>query len=150
MNPTHDPKKCITLDEFCREANKVLVESGDLPTYTCNVIGKCLDFGGLYAKESNVENPKSYRLTCEEFSVVCELQFGSCEGIYVEVYLVGKWRHDQKEDGRLRVGVFKSDSDGRDMALTMGKICGAIPYHLNRFINSRIEDFMGGGKGKEG
>lgn len=143
MNPTHDPKKCISLYDFCEALNKLFEQNGviDMSVLEHGYM-KCMDF--------SIKDARKYRLTREEFSVDAKVTFGSNEGIYVDVYLDGKWRDEQKENGRLWIGCYKTLGESRKDAEAMGKMAGAISYFAHKYVGDNIEDFMGGGKGKEG
>ena len=144
MNEEHDPMKCITLQD-CLDGIWELVK-GDIPE------GLELDYvslGGFIAKTPSGANPSDYRLTSCEFNVNPTVDYGGSEGIYVDVYFVGKWDANQDENSRMYCGCIKTLQEDKEAMRKMGELCGLIVYHAREFINSRIDEFDGSGGEKE-
>lgn len=139
MNPTHDPKKCISLFDFCETVNKILEEEHVLDMGV-------LEHGYMKCMDNSIPDARKCRLTSSDFTIETRVVYGSNEGIFVDIYLSGRWQSDQKEDGRLWIGCYKTLGEGRIYAEAMGKLAGAINYFAHKFVNEHIDDFTGFGK----
>lgn len=76
-----------------------------------------------------------------EFDVECVAHFGSCEGIYIEVFLHGNLGIEpESEDGRrYYIGTLKTLSDDFDAMRACGELAGIITAVGRKlvFVNSR-------------
>lgn len=107
-------------------------ESGDL----CG-IEPILDYYLPNKKEPLHPENDTY-LTDYSFSAVASMRFG-CEGIFVDLSLVGSFDGSQKE--RCSIGTFKTLRDDAEASRLMGQLCGVLMYHTSKYVNKNIHRY---------
>ena len=65
--------------------------------------------------------------------------FGSSEGIYVDVYLEGKF--DGSDCRKTSLATFKTLDTSLDACRKMGELCGILMYHGSRYVNQNIHRY---------
>lgn len=73
-----------------------------------------------------------------EWDTICTLQFGGCEGIYLDVYAVGNIGRGKE---KVRLGVFKTLDTAREAFYTMAKLEADFIWETRDFVDSHIEEF---------
>lgn len=144
-NPTRDPKKCITLQDFLEGAWTMARESGDIPD-TLEL--DYANWGGVCTETPTGITPKKYRITSPGFDIIPQICYGSNEGIYIDVFMFGNWdvTLDVNKNHRMHIGTIKTLGEGKNDMMMMGQLCGVIAYYFRKFVNSRIDEFDGSGK----
>lgn len=78
-------------------------------------------------------------LTDYRFDISPRIMFGSSEGIYVDVYLEGKF--DGSDSRQTSIGTFKTLRTDLDACCRMGELCGAFLSHGSQYINREIHRY---------
>lgn len=78
-------------------------------------------------------------LTDYRFNIVPSLQFGGCEGIYLDLLLEGSF--DATDRTRLPIGTIKTLREDQEACELMGRLCGLLMYHGNVYINDNIHRY---------
>ena len=91
---------------------------------------------------SKVELDKLYRCS---FDVTGQTCYGGSEGVYGEIYLIGKWKQEGKEDAEqrsyARICTLKTLAASKKAYLAMGSIVNSLCYHANHFVAENIGRF---------
>ena len=91
----------------------------------------------------NREEPDSHdqdtSLTDYRFDISPQISFGSSEGIYVDVYLDGKF--DDSGVKRTSIGVFKTLRTDPEACRLMGELCGVLMYHGSLYVDKEIHRY---------
>lgn len=78
-------------------------------------------------------------LTDYRFDIAPQMTFGSSEGIYVDVYLIGKF--DDSGTSQTSIGVFKTLRTDLEACRLMGELCGVLMYHGSCYVNKDIHRY---------
>ena len=97
-----------------------------------------LDYYLPNPSEPNSPDRDTY-LTDYEFDIVPAIMFGSSEGIYVDVYLEGKF--DGSDCRKTSLATFKTLDTSLDACRKMGELCGILMYHGSRYVNQNIHRY---------
>ena len=97
-----------------------------------------LDYYLPNSSEPNFSDRDTY-LTDYQFDIVPAIMFGSSEGIYVDVYLEGKF--DGSDCRKTSLATFKTLDTSLDACRKMGELCGILMYHGSRYVNQNIHRY---------
>ena len=78
------------------------------------------------------------------FDVIGYPVYGSCEGIYGDIYFYGEWMPQQEMEplhSKVRVYVMKTLSTSKEAYLGMGEMVNLICYYANEFIATHLNRF---------
>lgn len=103
-----------------------------------SAIEPILDYYLPNREEPATHNQDTY-LTDYRFDIAPQVTFGSCEGIYVDVYLEGKF--DESGIKQTSIGVFKTLRTDLEACRLMGELCGILMYHGSRYVNEEIHRY---------
>ena len=78
-------------------------------------------------------------LTDYRFNIVPVIQYGGSEGIYVCLYLDGKF--DNSGNTKLRIGTFKTLQSDLAACRRMGELCGVLLYYATAYVNENIHRY---------
>ncbi len=78
-------------------------------------------------------------LTDYRFNIVPILQFGYCEGIYLDLLLEGSF--DVTDRTRLPIGTIKTLRQDQEACELMGRLCGLLMYHGNAYVHDNIHRY---------
>lgn len=95
-----------------------------------------------YYLPNRQEPPAPYEdayLTNYSFSAEAKVSYGCCEGIFVDLDLVGTFDDSGKD--RCRVGTFKTLREDAEAGRLMGQLCGVLMYHAAKYINENIHRY---------
>lgn len=91
----------------------------------------------------NKEEPESpdrdQYLTDYRFNIIPHLQFGSCEGIYLDLLLEGSF--DATDRTRLPIGTIKTLGEDQEACELMGRLCGLLMFHGNAYVNDNLHRY---------
>lgn len=96
-----------------------------------------LDYYLPSPKEPSEPDVDSY-LTNYSFSTQAAVSYG-CEGIFVDLDLVGTFDDSGKE--RCRIGTFKTLREDAEAGRLMGQLCGILMYHATKYVNENIHRY---------
>ena len=82
---------------------------------------------------------KDSYLTDYRFDLVPRLNFGSCEGIYLDLYLEGSF--DASDKRAVSIGTFKTLRTDLEACQLMGSLGGALMYYGYKYINREIHRY---------
>ncbi len=71
-----------------------------------------------------------------EFDFCALVNPGKSEGIYIDVYLTGKF--DQSGKDYCRIATFKTLCEDVGAFKIMGELCGSLTCYANQYINSQL------------
>lgn len=78
------------------------------------------------------------------FDVIGYPIYGSCEGIYGDIFFYGEWmpQHEEKPfHSKVRVYLMKTLSTSKEAYLGMGEMVNLICYYANEFIATHLSRF---------
>ena len=78
-------------------------------------------------------------LTDYRFNIIPHLQFGSCEGIYLDLLLEGSF--DATDRTRLPIGTIKTLRQDQEACELMGRLCGLLMFHGHAYVNDNIHRY---------
>lgn len=78
-------------------------------------------------------------LTDYRFNIIPHLQFGSCEGIYLDLLLEGSF--DATDRTRLPIGTIKTLGEDQEACELMGRLCGLLMFHGNAYVNDNLHRY---------
>lgn len=85
------------------------------------------------------DSPKE--ITCDDFDVVTEVQFGGSEGIYLDCYAEGRIQ-PECEKKRWHLGTYKTLETSRSAMQTLGALGGALTYFASEYLWENGERFL--------
>ena len=92
-----------------------------------------------YFKPEMYDSPKT--ITCDDFCVVTEVQFGGSEGIYLDCYAEGRIQPDAPEK-RWCLGTYKTLESSLDAMQTFGALGGALTYYARQYLIENGRRFL--------
>lgn len=94
----------------------------------------------ILPNDNEPESPdKDSYLTDYRFDLVPRLNFGSCEGIYLDLYLEGSF--DASDKRGVSIGTFKTLRTDLEACQLMGALGGALMYYGCKYINREIHRY---------
>jgi hypothetical protein len=81
------------------------------------------------------------KLTNYEFDVIATPNFGGSEGIYIDCYISGAYKEDNK-DRMLKAGTLKTLGTSLEDMKIMGELCGIIEYAARDYIGKNLRLFQ--------
>lgn len=97
-----------------------------------NLLPDILDYH-LSESECNERKIK----TCE-WDTIGIVNFGSCEGIYLDVYIKGNIGDGLE---KVKLGTFKTLGESREDFYTMSRLQADFTWETRSFVNSHMDDF---------
>ena len=85
------------------------------------------------------DSPKE--ITCDDFDVVTEVQFGGSEGIYLDCYAEGRIQ-PECEKKRWHLGTYKTLETSLSAMQTLGALGGALTYFASEYLWENGERFL--------
>lgn len=100
--------------------------------------------------ESNVR--EDIELTAYEFDFCAAAQFGGSEGIYIDIWLSGKYSENElmrynhgtgkvEKETRRSIGTFKTLRTDLEAMQIMGELCGSLVYWGHKYVNQNIDRY---------
>lgn len=89
-------------------------------------------------REPECPDRDSY-LTDYRFDLIPSLNFGSCEGIYLSLYLEGSF--DGSDKKKAAIGTFKTLRTDLEACRLMGALGGALMYYGSKYVNEEIHRY---------
>lgn len=77
-----------------------------------------------------------------EFDIVGKLMFGSCEGIYFDVYMVGNFDKDGKENGVAPLIYGKCLSTSKESMEMMSKVMANIIFCGTKYLGEHAYEYV--------
>src|SRR5699024_3628879 len=108
---------------------------------------KVVDNGQFQAAEAILDyfSPDTYdspkEITCDDFDVVTEVQFGGSEGIYLDCYAEGRIQ-PECEKKRWHLGTYKTLETSLSAMQTLGALGGALTYFASEYLWENGERFL--------
>lgn len=90
-------------------------------------------------KEEPEPPERDQYLTDYRFNILPILQFGSCEGIYLDLLLEGSF--DATDRTRLHIGTIKTLGENQKACEMMGRLCGLLMFHGSAYVNENIHRY---------
>ena len=103
-----------------------------------NVVQPILDYY-LPDKEEPLQPREDSELTDYRFSLIPRIDFGASEGIYVDLYMDGKF--DATGQKLFRLAVFKTLRTDLEACRLMGELCGMLLYHGRDYLDENIHRY---------
>lgn len=92
-----------------------------------------------YFSPDTYDSPKE--ITCDDFDVVTEVQFGGSEGIYLDCYAEGRIQ-PECEKKRWHLGTYKTLETSLSAMQTLGALGGALTYFASEYLWENGERFL--------
>lgn len=92
-----------------------------------------------YSSPDTYDSPKE--ITCDDFDVVTEVQFGGSEGIYLDCYAEGRIQ-PECEKKRWHLGTYKTLETSLSAMQTLGALGGALTYFASEYLWENGERFL--------
>ena len=92
-----------------------------------------------YFSPDTYDSPKE--ITCDDFYVVTEVQFGGSEGIYLDCYAEGRIQ-PECEKKRWHLGTYKTLETSLSAMQTLGALGGALTYFASEYLWENGERFL--------
>lgn len=102
------------------------------------VVEPILDYH-LPKKEEPYEVREDTELTDCHFNLFSRIDFGGCEGIFVDLCLEGSF--DASERRTIEIGTFKTLGEDLAACRLMGELCGMLIYHGTEYVNENIHRY---------
>ena len=111
------------------------------------LIERVLDLVKENGYYQEIEPILDYYLPSDEYRPLSNYEFdfcalvnpGSNEGIYIDVFLKGKF--DQSGKDHCRVATFKTLHEDAGAFKIMGAFCGVLTYYAGEYVNKNIERY---------
>ena len=130
-----DPSLKITVVRDTREAlmegiHQMVVENGQFDAAVA-----ILD----YFSPNTYSTPKL--ITCDDFCITTEVQFGGSEGIYLDCYAEGRIQPESPEK-RWEIGTYKTLETSLSAMQIFGALGGALTYYGRKYLMENIGRFL--------
>lgn len=130
-----DPSLKITVVRDTREAlmegiHQMVVENGQF-----DAAAAILD----YFSPNTYSTPKL--ITCDDFCITTEVQFGGSEGIYLDCYAEGRIQPESPEK-RWEIGTYKTLGTSLSAMQIFGALGGALTYYGRKYLMENIGRFL--------
>lgn len=100
-----------------------------------------VDNGQFQSAEAILDYDSPKEITCDDFDVVTEVQFGGSEGIYLDCYAEGRIQ-PECEKKRWHLGTYKTLETSLSAMQTLGALGGALTYFASEYLWENGERFL--------